>query len=201
MNWASACDFQQFDILTSVDSDEPVQPPFKLINSKLRSVSSLTIIEYSSDKQRLWSDCAYAQAGLRLCWSHIPNCWKSHALAQFNFWKIHGIMNTLVSCKKLKPKGPKWLHVNFAKTWSRTDQKLNLFFILTFYYRYLEYKKNIYILGIKTVLYLKCNCLTVSSECRTEKWKSQREQGQPMMQTRGLFCNCNSGVTRCQSQH
>ena len=81
-NWASACDFQQFDILTSVDSDEPVQPPFKLRNSKWRSVSSLTIIVYSSDKQRLWSDCAYAQAGLRLCWSHIPNCWKSHALAQ-----------------------------------------------------------------------------------------------------------------------
>ena len=81
--WASARDFQQFDIMTSVDSDEPVHPPFKLRNSKWRSVSSLTIIEYSSDKQRLWSDCAYAQAGLRLCWSHIPNCWKSHALAHF----------------------------------------------------------------------------------------------------------------------
>ena len=24
----------------------------------------------------------YAQAGLSLCWSHIPHCWKSHALAQ-----------------------------------------------------------------------------------------------------------------------
>ena len=28
------CDFQQCGILTSVDSDEPVQHPFKLINSK-----------------------------------------------------------------------------------------------------------------------------------------------------------------------
>ena len=27
---ASACYFQQFDILTSVDSDEPVQPPLSL---------------------------------------------------------------------------------------------------------------------------------------------------------------------------
>ena len=27
-------DFQQCDILTSVDSEEPVQPPFKLRNSK-----------------------------------------------------------------------------------------------------------------------------------------------------------------------
>ena len=29
-----ACDFQQSGILTSVDSDEPVQPPFRLRNSK-----------------------------------------------------------------------------------------------------------------------------------------------------------------------
>ena len=45
----AARDFQQFDILTSVDSDEPLQPPFKLRNSKWCSVSSLTIIEYSSN--------------------------------------------------------------------------------------------------------------------------------------------------------
>ena len=68
------CDFQQCGI-------EPVQPPFKLRNSKLCLVSSLTIIEYSRDQQRPWSGCAYAQADLRLCWSHIPHCWKSHALA------------------------------------------------------------------------------------------------------------------------
>ena len=55
-----------------------MQPPFKLRNSKLCSVSSLTVIEYSRDKQRLLSACAYAQAGLSLCWSHIPYCWKSH---------------------------------------------------------------------------------------------------------------------------
>ena len=36
-------------ILKCVDSDEPLQPPFKLGNSKWCSVSSLTIIEYSSD--------------------------------------------------------------------------------------------------------------------------------------------------------
>ena len=33
----------------SVDSDEPVQPPFKLNNSKWCSVSSLIVIDYSSD--------------------------------------------------------------------------------------------------------------------------------------------------------
>ena len=59
-----------------------MQPPFKLRNFKCCSVSSLIVIECSSDLQRLWSDCAYAQADLRLCWSHIPHCWKSHVVAQ-----------------------------------------------------------------------------------------------------------------------
>ena len=48
-----ACDFQQCGILTSVDSDKPVHPPIKLRTSKRCSVSSLTVIEYSSDEQRL----------------------------------------------------------------------------------------------------------------------------------------------------
>ena len=34
-----------------------------------------------------------------------------------------------------------------------------------------------------------------------EKRNSQLEHGQPMEQTRGLFCMCDSGVARCQSQH
>ena len=80
--WAATCDFQRCGILTSVDSDKPVQPPFKLRNSKWCSISSLTFIEYFSNKQRLWSECAYAQADLRLCWLHIPHCWKSHVVAQ-----------------------------------------------------------------------------------------------------------------------
>ena len=82
IKWAVTCDFQQCGILTFVDSDEHVQPPFKLRNSQWCSVSSLTIIECSSDKQRLWSDCAYAQADLRLCWSLKAHCWKSHVTAQ-----------------------------------------------------------------------------------------------------------------------
>ena len=47
--WAVTCDFQQCGILTSVDSYEPVQPPFKLRNSKWCSVSSFTVIDYSSN--------------------------------------------------------------------------------------------------------------------------------------------------------
>ena len=34
-----------------------------------------------------------------------------------------------------------------------------------------------------------------------EKQNSKLEQGQPMEQTRGLFCMCDPGVARCQSQH
>ena len=41
----------------------------------------------------------------------------------------------------------------------------------------------------------------VKSECKVEKQNSQLEHGQPMEQTRGLFCTCDSGVTCCQSQH
>ena len=43
--------------------------------------------------------------------------------------------------------------------------------------------------------------LTVLSEYKTEKRNSQLEHGQPMEQTRGLFCTSDSGVARCQSQH
>ena len=47
--WAGICDFQQCGVLTSVDSNEPVQPSFKLRNSKCCSVSSLIFIDYSCD--------------------------------------------------------------------------------------------------------------------------------------------------------
>ena len=76
-------DFQQCGILTSVDSDEPVQPSFKLRNYKWCLFSGLRVIAYSSDQQRHWSDCAYAQSGLSLCWSHILHCWISHLATQW----------------------------------------------------------------------------------------------------------------------
>ena len=47
------CDFKQCDILTSEDSDVPVQPPVKLRISKYCSVSSLEVIEHSSEEQSL----------------------------------------------------------------------------------------------------------------------------------------------------
>ena len=84
---------------------------------------------------------------------------------------------------------------------SKTFQKLNLLLIFTLYYNYLKYKKNIFDLRIKTVLHLNIIVLTVQLECKMEKRNSQLEHGQPMEQTSGLFCTCNSRVARCQSRH
>ena len=56
--WAATCDCQQCGILTSVDSDEPMQPPLKLRNSKWFSISSLRVKEIF---QQL------AKAMIRLC--------------------------------------------------------------------------------------------------------------------------------------
>ena len=45
----TTCEPQQCGILTRIDSDEHVQSPIKLRNSSCCSVSSLTVIEHSSD--------------------------------------------------------------------------------------------------------------------------------------------------------
>ena len=108
--WAETCDFQQCGILTSVYSDEAMQPPFKLRNYKWCSVSSFTLKEYSSDKQRLWSDCAYAQAGLSFCWSHIPHCWKSHDVAHLVYYYLtHERKSSAQLCWKTEVSLPGYL--------------------------------------------------------------------------------------------
>ena len=55
-------------------------------------------------------------------------------------------------------------------------------------------------------MFLICNCnycingfVGVQSG-KAEKRNSQYEHGQPMEQTKNLFCTCDSGVARCQSQ-
>ena len=47
--WSATCDFQQCGILTSVDPDKPLQPPFNLRNAKWCSVISWRLIEYPRD--------------------------------------------------------------------------------------------------------------------------------------------------------
>ena len=77
----------------------PAQPPFKVRNSKWCWVSSSTIIEYSSDKQRLWSDCAYAQADQSLYLLHIPHCYMTHI--KYLLWlaetSLHWLWHILMS--------------------------------------------------------------------------------------------------------
>ena len=61
------------------------------------------------------------------------------------------------------------------------------------------YIESIHNIGNKSFLYLTCN--RINSFVETEKRNSQCEQGQPMEQTRGLFCMWESGVACCRSQH
>ena len=63
------------------------------------------------------------------------------------------------------------------------------------------YIESIYNLGDKTILNLLFNRITVLVEYKTEKRNSQCEHGQPMQQTRSLFCTCDSGAACCHSQH
>ena len=62
--WAVTRDFQQCGILTSVDSDEPVQPLFKLRNSKWCSVSSLTLKRLAKALIRLRVCAGWSEASL-----------------------------------------------------------------------------------------------------------------------------------------
>ena len=43
-----------------------------------------------------FSDCAYAQADLNLCWSHIPLCRKSHVAAHFHFSSSESLVESLI---------------------------------------------------------------------------------------------------------
>ena len=61
--------------------------------------------------RRLWSDCEDVQAGLSLCWSHIPHCWKSHVAAHY----LHNLTNlsflpeeTLVLSLPVESHGKLW---------------------------------------------------------------------------------------------
>ena len=60
------------------------------------AVSRIIFIDYSSDLQKIWSDCAYAHADMRCCWFYIPHCWKSHVVAHFTYcvteliWEANG---------------------------------------------------------------------------------------------------------------
>ena len=58
--------FDKCRLKTSLSS-----PLLSFRGSKWCLVSSLTLLEYSSDKQWHWSDCVSAQAGLSLCWLHM----------------------------------------------------------------------------------------------------------------------------------
>ena len=119
-------------------------------------------------------------------WNYLRN--------ELNFWNVHRVMNTSgLLQSKWTPKG---FTLTLQEIRSIRDSmnipKLNLLLIFTFYYKYLKYKKNVYNLGIKTVLHLKYNRINGLVGVGTGSLKEQ---------TRDLFCMCDSGVVRYQSQH
>ena len=101
VKWAATCDFQQCCILTSVDSYETVQPPYKPRNSKWCSVSSLTLIEYLAT-----SKCSDQIARMRrLIWDFAG--------------RTYHIVGNLMSRLKLISRWGSW-HENF---WDNHQQR------------------------------------------------------------------------------
>ena len=128
------------------------------------------------------------------------NCMHRHLRNKFKFLNVHGIMNTSGANLGFTLTLQETRSIHDSANRSKIEF---IFFIFTIYYKYLKHKKKTFFfnLGIKTVLYFKYNRFNGLSECKTEKRNSQLEQGQPMEQTRGLFCMCDSGVARFQLQH
>ena len=56
-------------------------------------------------------------------------------------------------------------------------------------------------IGKKNILFGIGNTTEYRSSKRAKKNPGHCEHGQPMEQTRSLFCTCSSGVACCQSQH
>ena len=70
---AATLDFQLCDILTSVDSEEPVQLILSLVTPN--DVQFVAKHSYKIQATSKGPD-QIAHADLRLCWSHISHCWK-----------------------------------------------------------------------------------------------------------------------------
>ena len=67
------CDFQQCGILTSVDSDEPMQPIFSL-----ETPNNVQSVAKGVDKTARMRRLIRGYAGC----TYVPHCWKSHVTAQ-----------------------------------------------------------------------------------------------------------------------
>ena len=85
-----------------------------------------------------WSVCAYVQAGLSLCWLHIPHCWKILCRGSFvkcilprlclvyvaeqSIWKMNRVVNTkgnFSSCARERPALDKYASKHRNRTQNR----------------------------------------------------------------------------------
>ena len=69
-------------VTSSKYSDQPIYLPTMARVMVYPSLDSLEVVEGTCDQQKLWSDCADAQADLSLRWSHKSYCRFCRALAQ-----------------------------------------------------------------------------------------------------------------------
>ena len=121
-------DFQKCGILTCVDPDEHVQPHFKLRTSKRCSISSLTLVEYSHDEQRLWSEAARMR---RLIWAFAGRTY--HIVGNLMHWPILGLnFGVLHSFQmRLAWKHTKKAKFYFKKTYPSKVYPISAFVLVT----------------------------------------------------------------------
>ena len=119
---------------------------------------------------------------------------------EFDFWNVHGIMNTLGLLKSEREalassslcKRPK------ASMIPCTDQKLNLLRIIACYNKYLKYRNYLYFMKRNSFFFIYVIVLTFLLKCEAEQPVSTRTANNI---NKSLVCTCDSGVVRCQLQH
>ena len=110
-------------------TDQPGHPPNLIRDLAVCSMDSWGSNVSSCRQQRLWSDCAGAQADLSLRWAHRSFCWVCHEAANIciSLLCYHGICNVFLYfskddityglCKRLQHHQKNWFqgswHMHF----------------------------------------------------------------------------------------
>ena len=87
------------------------------IEPATHGLQGIVLIHYTTGASL--SDCGYGQAGMSLCWLHIPHCWKSHVAAHIIYSRFSKIVKT--SCMLKWPKQTKQTQIcllqNLIRLW------------------------------------------------------------------------------------
>ena len=108
IKWATSRENVSSGIFDHVHSNQPAQLQ-KLARILKLWIKQVYISYYLSSEQKCWSDCADAQADLRLCCSHIAQDTFSHELAHLiTEWYGWGLKPVVRSCN------PCHIHVGYS---------------------------------------------------------------------------------------